>query len=125
MSSASLIGEGGGGVSTPLYGAVSTRGVLARYFSSERDKYEIGKPYVSVVLGRIFKLRERETTVQEEVKAGLVHFVSVAFILAVNPTLLSSAGYAKASVSAGTCLATGLACILSGIVSNLPFGMYL
>ena len=93
------------------------------YFSNDRNQAEEGQPYLSVVLGRIFRLRERRTTVSDEVKAGCVHFVSVLFIMAVNPVLLAGAGYERNSVAAGTGLATGLACILSGLISNLPFGM--
>lgn len=98
------------------------KGTPSGYFSSNRNQAEEGQPYLSVVLGRIFRLRERRTTVADEVQAGFVHFVSVLFIMAVNPVLLAGAGYERNSVAVGTGLATGLACILSGLISNLPFG---
>lgn len=97
--------------------------MISGYFSSERSQNELGMSYVEVVLGRIFRLRERGVTIKDELKAGVVHFVSIAFILAVNPVLLSEANYDKSSVAAATSICTGVACILSGLVTNLPFGM--
>jgi hypothetical protein len=116
--SASLINE----VSHARKGQHSTKSRITQFFSQKRSKNEIGQTYPEVVIGRIFRLRERETTIKNEVKAGIVHFVSVAFLLAVNPVLLADAGYDKATVAAATGLSTGIACILSGIICNLPFG---
>lgn len=103
------------------YGSVSRARMISSYFSHERNQSEIGQPYLSMVICRIFRLRERHTTISDEVKAGFVHFVSVLFIMSVNPALLAGAGYERNSVAAGTGVATGIACILSGLVCNLPF----
>jgi AGZA family xanthine/uracil permease-like MFS transporter len=71
---------------------------------------------------RIFAIRERNTTISREVKAGFLHFVSVAFILSVNSRLLSeNTSYSSTRVAASTALVTGMACLISGLLSNLPF----
>lgn len=103
------------------YGSVSRARMISAYFSSERNEAELGQPYAAVVIGRVFRLRERNTTIADEVKAGCVHFVSVLFLMAVNPVLLAGAGYERNRVATGTGIATGIACILSGLITNLPF----
>jgi hypothetical protein len=120
--SAGLINDVGHAVQNRRMHSTGRLGVVSRYFTDKRNKYEEGKSYYEVVISRIFRIRERETTIQNEIKAGCVHFVSVAFLLAVNPVLLADAGYNKETVAAATGISTGVACILSGIVCNLPFG---
>lgn len=104
------------------YGSISHADMISTILSEERNPNERDKTYVEVVMERLFRLKERETTITDEVKAGCVHFVSIAFIMAVNPVLLAGAGYNRDSVAVATGLSTGAACILSGLISNLPFG---
>ncbi len=77
----------------------------------------------SDVLERIFGLSARGTSVRIEVMAGLTTFLTMAYIVAVNPSILGQAGMPVAGVAAATCLAAGVACILMGLLSNYPLAM--
>jgi len=79
--------------------------------------------YLQIVVERFFSIRERETNLLREIKGGVVHFACTAFILAVNPTLLSGdSGVAEGrQVAVATALATGFSSILCGCTTNLPF----
>lgn len=92
-----------------------------RIFSKDRTIEELNSGSMSLIVERVFKIRERKTTIMNEINCGILHFVSCAFILAVNPTLLEPAGFSSVSVAAGTALATGVSCIINGLFSNLPF----
>lgn len=75
------------------------------------------------MLEKIFKLREKGTTVKTEVIAGLTTFMTMAYILAVNPNILSAAGMDPTAVLLATALASfiGTACL--ALTANLPFAM--
>lgn len=80
-------------------------------------------------LDRTFELTERGTTVKRELLAGLTTFLTMAYIVVVNPQFLNAFGAAPEigwPVSAGvtaTCLASGLMCILMGALSNYPIAL--
>lgn len=57
-------------------------------------------------LDRIFHLRENGTTVRTEILAGITTFMTMAYILAVNPTIMSAAGMDKGAVLTATALAS-------------------
>ena len=92
-----------------------------RMFITERTMDEISINTLQLYVERFFHIRLRETTIQREIKCGLLHFISCAFVLAVNPALLEYAGYNPKTVGASTALTTGISCIISGLCSNLPF----
>jgi AGZA family xanthine/uracil permease-like MFS transporter len=73
-----------------------------------------------------FKLKERKTTVRTEIIAGITTFMTMAYIIFVNPAILSSGGATgipfEAAVVA-TCLGAGLMSILMGLISNTPFAL--
>lgn len=75
------------------------------------------------MLEKIFKLKEKGTTVKTEVIAGLTTFMTMAYILAVNPNILSAAGMDPTAVLLATALASfiGTACL--ALTANLPFAM--
>lgn len=75
------------------------------------------------VLDRVFRLRERNTSVRTEVVAGLTTFVTMAYILAVNPMILGDAGMDKGAVFTATCLASLIATICMAFLSNYPFAL--
>ena len=75
------------------------------------------------MLERLFDLRGRGTTVRTEVLAGLTTFVTMAYIVAVNPAILGAAGMPVAAVAVATCLASGLGSILMGLLSNYPLAL--
>ena len=75
------------------------------------------------VLERIFHLREQNTSVKTEVVAGLTTFVTMAYILAVNPMILGDAGMDKGAVFTATCLASLIATVCMAFLSNYPFAL--
>jgi AGZA family xanthine/uracil permease-like MFS transporter len=75
------------------------------------------------MLDRLFGLSSRGTTVRTEMIAGLTTFLTMAYIVVVNPVILGEAGMPVAAVAVATCLAAGIGCILMGLLSNYPLAM--
>lgn len=69
----------------------------------------------------IFEIDERNVTIESEVIAGYIHFISCLYVFPVVPGQLSDAGYDKTSSIEATALACGIGCIISSYVTNLPF----
>jgi adenine/guanine/hypoxanthine permease len=74
-------------------------------------------------LEKLFKLKDSNTTVRTEIVAGLTTFLTMAYIIAVNPSFLSTTGMSKEAILTATCLSAGLTTILMGIYANLPFAL--
>jgi AGZA family xanthine/uracil permease-like MFS transporter len=74
-------------------------------------------------LDRYFSLTARGTTAPTEVLAGMTTFLTMAYIVLVNPAILGSAGMPVASVAAATCFAAAFASILMGFVANTPLAL--
>lgn len=74
-------------------------------------------------LERYFSLSARGTTARTEVLAGVTTFLTMAYIVLVNPAILGSAGLPVASVAAATCFAAAFASIMMGMVSNTPLAL--
>ena len=72
-------------------------------------------------LGRLFKLGRNRTTAKTEVVAGVTTFMTMAYILAVNPNLLSMAGIPRGGVFVATALAAVVGTLLMAALSNYPF----
>ena len=70
-----------------------------------------------------FKLNEKNTDIKTEIIAGMTTFLAMAYILGVNPTILSAAGMSANAVFFATALSSGIACIVMGLVSNYPIGL--
>jgi AGZA family xanthine/uracil permease-like MFS transporter len=75
------------------------------------------------MLERLFDLRGHGTTLRTEVVAGLTTFLTMAYIVVVNPVILGAAGMPVAAVAVATCLASGFGCILMGLLSNYPLAL--
>lgn len=75
------------------------------------------------MLENVFHLKENRTTVQTEILAGLTTFMTMAYILAVNPLILSAAGMDAGAVFTATALASGISCVLMASFANLPFAL--
>ena len=75
------------------------------------------------MLNRFFKLDEKGTNVKREIIAGITTFLAMAYILGVNPTILSAVGMPVNAVFFATALSSGIACIVMGLVSNYPIGL--
>ena len=72
---------------------------------------------------KVFKLSENKTTVKTEVVAGLTTFMTMAYILAVNPSILSAAGMDSTAVLVATALASFIGTVAMGLMANLPFAL--
>lgn len=73
------------------------------------------------MLENLFKLKEHNTTVKTEVIAGITTFMTMAYILAVNPSVLSAAGMDSTAVLLATCIASFIGTLCMGLSANLPF----
>ena len=72
---------------------------------------------------KYFQLEEKHTSVKVEFVAGLTTFLTMAYIIFVNPLILSSAGMDKQALIAVTCIVTALATILVGVFARAPIAM--
>ena len=75
------------------------------------------------MLERLFRLTAHQTTVRTEILAGFTTFLTMVYIVVVNPAIMGEAGMPVAAVAVATCLAAGFASILMGLVSNYPLAM--
>ena len=72
-------------------------------------------------LEKLFHLKEHRTDVKTEVMAGITTFMTMAYILAVNPNILSAAGMDRGAVFTATALSSFIATCLMALLSNYPF----
>lgn len=75
------------------------------------------------MLEKMFKLKENNTTAKTEVIAGITTFMTMAYILAVNPNLLSRAGMDPTAVLIATCLASFIGTFAMALLANYPFAL--
>ena len=75
------------------------------------------------MLERLFRLSEHGTTVRTEVLAGVTTFLTMVYIVVVNPAIMGDAGMPVGAVAVATCLAAGFGCVLMGLVSNYPLAL--
>ena len=74
-------------------------------------------------LDKIFHLKERNTNVKTEIVAGITMFMTMAYILAVNPSILSASGMDSGAVFTATAIASAVGTILMAVFSNHPFAL--
>ena len=74
-------------------------------------------------LEKLFHLKENHTDVKTEVLAGITTFMTMAYILAVNPNILSASGMDRGAVFTATVLASFIATCLMALMSNYPFAL--
>ncbi len=79
--------------------------------------------YPPGVLERLFHLTENQTTVRTETVAGLTTFLTMAYIIFVQPTVLGAAGMDFGAVLVATCLASGIATLLMAFLANYPIAV--
>jgi len=72
---------------------------------------------------KFFKLKERKTTVKIEVMAGITTFLTMAYILAVNPGILSDTGMQFSKVFSATAISSAIATLIMALMANLPFAL--
>lgn len=75
------------------------------------------------MLEKFFKLQENGSNVRTELVAGLTTFLTMAYIIFVNPSILGEAGMPKESVFVATCLVSALGSLVMGLYANYPIGM--
>ncbi|NLS16596.1 NCS2 family permease [Rhizobium sp. P40RR-XXII] len=75
------------------------------------------------MLERLFKLSEHGTSVRTELIAGVTTFLTMSYIIFVNPDILSTTGMDRNAIFVATCLAAALGSIVMGLVANWPIGM--
>ena len=74
-------------------------------------------------LEKIFKLSENNTNVKTEVTAGITTFMTMAYILVVNPMILSASGMDQGAVFVATALSAAISTFFMGILANYPIGL--
>jgi len=75
------------------------------------------------MLEKLFKLTQNKTSVKTEVVAGITTFMTMAYILAVNPTILSETGMDKNALFTATAVASIVATLVMALLANLPFAL--
>lgn len=78
---------------------------------------------VNNMLDKIFKLKENNTNVKTEITAGITTFMTMAYILAVNPNILGRAGMDPTAVLLATCLASFIGTACMAFMANMPFAL--
>lgn len=75
------------------------------------------------MLDRLFKLNEHNTSIKTEVIAGITTFLTMAYIIFVNPSILASTGMDTGAVFVATCLAAAIGCFVMGFWANYPIAL--
>lgn len=75
------------------------------------------------MLEKIFRLTENETTIQSEIFGGVTTFMTIAYILAVNPLMMSAAGMDSTAALIATCLAAFVGTLSMALLANYPFAL--
>ena len=75
------------------------------------------------MLERMFKLSENKTSFRTELLAGVTTFLTMCYIIIVNPMILSETGMDHGAVFVATCLAAAIGCLVMGIVANYPIAL--
>jgi len=75
------------------------------------------------LLERVFHLSKNNTNIKTEILAGLTTFMTMAYILIVNPSILSKTGMPESALFTATALASFIGTVIMSFVANYPFGM--
>lgn len=83
----------------------------------------MSQPQPSLLVRAFPLLGRKNIDVRTEVMAGLTTFLTMAYIIAVNPGILSATGMDAGALVTATCLSAAIGCFLMGLVADLPFGL--
>lgn len=72
---------------------------------------------------KLFKVRESGSSVRTEIMAGLTTFMTMGYIIFVNPSIMANAGMPKDALMVATCLASAVGCALMAFMANYPIGL--
>ena len=75
------------------------------------------------IMEKLFKLKEHGTNVKTEIIAGITTFLAMAYILAVNPSILSAAGMAPGAVFTATAVSAFFGCAFMAFFANYPIAL--
>ena len=75
------------------------------------------------VLENFFAVSEHQTSIQKEILAGITTFITMAYIIFVNPQMMAQSGMDYGAIFVGTCLAAAVACLFMGLFANWPVGL--
>ena len=75
------------------------------------------------LIERYFRLQENQTTVRSEVLGGLTTFITMAYIVVVNPQILAKAGVPVEGVVFATCISSAAATLVMGVYANYPIAL--
>jgi AGZA family xanthine/uracil permease-like MFS transporter len=75
------------------------------------------------LIERYFRLKENQTTVRAEFLGGLTTFITMAYIVVVNPQILSKSGMPVEGVVFATCVASAAATLVMGLYANYPIAL--
>jgi AGZA family xanthine/uracil permease-like MFS transporter len=87
------------------------------------DELNVKQNAGAKMLNSLFKLDEHQTTARTEMLAGLTTFMTMAYIIFVNPDILAAAGMDKGAVFVATCLAAAVGCLIMGLYANYPIAL--
>ncbi len=76
-----------------------------------------------LMLEKYFSIDLHKTTFQKEVLAGITTFITMAYIIFVNPQMMAQSGMDHGAIFVGTCLAAAIACFVMGLFANWPVGL--
>ena len=80
---------------------------------------EASKPLVE----RLFRLSEHHTSIRTELLAGLTTFLTMCYIVIVNPLILSNTGMDFGAVFVATCISAAIGCFVMGLLANYPIAL--
>ena len=71
-------------------------------------------------MDRFFKIKERGSSIFQEIMGGLIVFLAISYILPVNANILSSTGASYDAIFFATAICSAICCILMGVIANFP-----
>mgnify|MGYP003309656483 FL=1 len=78
---------------------------------------------MKAALEAFFDTKTHNTTIQTEIVAGITTFITMAYIIFVNPQMMAQSGMDHGAIFVGTCLAAAFACLFMGLYANWPVGL--
>ena len=78
---------------------------------------------MKIALEKFFSTESNNTTIEKEILAGITTFITMAYIIFVNPQMMAQSGMDHGAIFVGTCLAAAIACFVMGLFANWPVGL--
>src|SRR5579863_7548844 len=94
-----------------------------RPMPSRNESRSLNHVEIHGLIDRYFKLTENQTTVRQEMLGGLTTFVTMAYIVVVNPQILSQAGVPAEGAVFATCISAAAATLVMGLYANYPIAL--